>query len=103
MNNTPMFKSFDEESDRRWNPFSAQECMRIGNTAFGEWKGYPYDTNEGNLPNHEQIDTVTCREYTQCSEYMAQYVPQDDRIRMSCEAYSGINIGCKRKCYCLKT
>ena len=50
-------------------------------------------------PNQEQIDSVTCREYTQCPKE-SEIDIKDSRISMTCEPFPELDVtyGCKRYC-----
>ena len=111
MHDSPMYKLYDGDNGWKWNPFAFAYCNRIRDaktgklTAIGYWAGYPYVSVEGNFPTKDQIDSVTCQEYTRCPEVGDfHYIKiNDDRISELCEPFNlghKVNeIGCKRSCY----
>ena len=102
MKNVPMFKTYDEENDWEWSLFTDALCMRPNNDngvqeTYGKWYHHGED-----LPSREQIETLTCREYTMCS--VNNIAISDDRISKTCEPFDEErkSPGCKRLCI-LKT
>ena len=101
-----MFQKLDEENKLRWTPFSHGLCFRkwidANKTlsAYGEW--------DGNIPDPEKINTVTCREYAECWSLELDGIRINDiwggPVSKSCEPFPGLDsvhvpegaYGCKR-------
>ena len=89
MVNTPMLKLYNKNNSWKWIPFNYASCNRKADktgkfTSTGYWFG---------SPNPDQIDTVTCREYTDCPKFKQI---SDSQISKRCMTYFDIDIGCHR-------
>ena len=87
-----------------WTPFDWGSCDKSPHTGLG-WVLTPFDWGSGDktgdntgqwafhsLPNAQQIESVTCREYTDCWEEFGDDDDEisDPRITKSCEHFPGL-------------
>ena len=111
-----MYKLYDKDNGWKWIPFITASCYRKLNhtkqydifddrlTNQGAWylksvNHRDYGKKDYISPSQEEIDSVTCREYTQCPKESEVDI-KDSRISLTCEAFPDLDVtyGCKRYC-----
>ena len=113
-----MYQKHDGENGWRWTPISTADCsacfsrglcdltaLNASAYEIGVWYAphiteddtNPNDHYDNAYPNQEQMDTVTCREYTQCWKKFGDEI-DDSRVSKTCEPFEGLDVtyGCKR-------